>query len=193
MAGTPLKNLRMFEAICGKNAFQHIIFVTTMWDEVDEEMGIAREKGLKSAYWLSMLERGAKINRFMRTRESALHVIEPLIGAANAKSSLLLQRELVDMRTQLSATTAGISLISEMETLVKWRQEVFDQIRNAIKDSEQDETTLEKLQDEYQPLTVQWEKTIDEMRKLKLPLGERLTRMTRGKRLPVKFKLVYWS
>ena len=90
MAGTPLKNLRMFESVCGRNAFQHVILVTTMWDEVDEEMGIARENEMKSKYWISMLERGAKTNRFMRTRESALHVIEPLIGAANAKSSLLL-------------------------------------------------------------------------------------------------------
>ena len=96
------------------------------------------------------------------------------------------------MRTQLPATSAGISLISEMGTLVKRRQELFDQIRNAIKDSGQDATTLAKLQDEYQLLKVQSEKTIDEMRKLKLPLGKRLTRVTR-KWLPFKFKLVYWS
>ena len=42
MAGTLLKNLRMFEELCGKDALKNVI-LTTMWDEVDEETGLARE------------------------------------------------------------------------------------------------------------------------------------------------------
>ena len=192
MAGTPLKNLRMFEELCGKNACQHVIMITTMWDEVDEQMGIARERELKLNYWRWMLERGSTTNRFMQTRKSALRLIEPLIDAANAKSSVLLQQELVDMRTELPATSAGIRLFSEMEILVKRRQEVLDRIRNAMKHSEEDRMALPELQEEYQLLKTQLDQTVDEMRKLKLPLGKRLTRMTR-KWLPFKLKLVYRS
>ena len=43
MVGTPLKNLRMFEELCGKDALKNVILTTTMWDEVDEETGLARE------------------------------------------------------------------------------------------------------------------------------------------------------
>jgi hypothetical protein len=48
MAGTPLKNLRMFEKLCGKNALRNIILITTMWDEVDEALGLQREKQLRT-------------------------------------------------------------------------------------------------------------------------------------------------
>ncbi|KAI6102828.1 hypothetical protein F5141DRAFT_1132860 [Pisolithus sp. B1] len=37
MAGTPLKNLRFFERLCGENATSKVTLVTTMWDEVDSE------------------------------------------------------------------------------------------------------------------------------------------------------------
>ena len=199
MAGTPLKNLRMFEQLCGKNAFNHVILTTTMWGEVDEETGIAREEELKSNYWQSMLERGSTTDRFMQTRESALRLIGPLIDAANNKSSLLLQQELVDMRTQLPATSAGIRLFTEMENLVKKRQEVLNQIRNALKhsnedeDEDEDKTTLPGLQEEFQRLKMQLDETVVEMRKLKLPLAKRLSQITRKWFSFSKFRSVYWS
>ena len=40
MAGTLLKNLRMFEELCGKDALKNVILTTTMWDE---ETGLAQE------------------------------------------------------------------------------------------------------------------------------------------------------
>ncbi|KAF8811582.1 hypothetical protein BYT27DRAFT_6442621 [Phlegmacium glaucopus] len=176
MAGTPLKNLRMFEELCGKNAFHNVILTTTMWDEVEEETGFLRENELKSKYWRSMLDRGSTTSRFLQTRESALGLIEPLIDAANAKSSLLLQQELVDMRTKLPETSAGMRLFTEMENLVKQRQVVLDRIRSAMK---QDQTSLPLLKEEYQRLKTQLDTTVGEMQKLKLPLGKRLSRMTR--------------
>ena len=187
MAGTPLKNLRMFEELCGKNAFHNVILTTTMWDEVDDETGDLREQELKSKYWRSMLERKSTTSRFMQTRESALRLIEPLIDAANTRSSLLLQQEMVDMRTKLPATSAGVRLCSEMELLVKKRQEVLEQIRNAMRHSMEDKTSLPALKDEYQKLKMQLDATVSEMRKLRLPLGKRLSQMTR-KWFPFKFR-----
>ena len=59
MAGTPLKNLRMFEELCGKNAFHSVILTTTMWDEVDGETGEERERELKEKYCWSVILRPA--------------------------------------------------------------------------------------------------------------------------------------
>ena len=112
MAGTPFKNLRMFEELCGKNAFKSIILTTTMWDEVDKAMGEDREAQLKKEYWQTMLERNSTTSRFLRTRKCAFEPIEPLIDAANKRSSVLLQDELVDMRKTLPATCAGLELCS---------------------------------------------------------------------------------
>jgi len=179
MAGTPLKNLRMFEELCGKNAFHNVILTTTMWDEVDRETGRLREEELKARYWRSMLDRNSTTSRFMNTRESALRLIEPLIDAANKRSSLLLQQEMVDLRNKLPETSAGARLFSETELLVKQRQEVLERIRNAMKHSNQDRTSLPALQEEYQRVKTQLDSTVNEMRKLRLPLGKRLSQTTR--------------
>jgi len=179
MAGTPLKNLRMFEELCGKNAFHNVILTTTMWDEVDEQIGRLREEELKSRYWRSMLDRNSTTSRFLGTRDSALRLIEPLIDAANKKSSLLLQQEMVDFRNKLPETSAGARLFSETELLVKQRQEVLERLRNAMKHSNQDKISLTALQDEYQKVKTQLDTTVNEMRKLRLPLGKRLSQTTR--------------
>ena len=171
MVGTPLKNLVMFEKLCGKNAFQNVILTTTMWDKVDEETGETREKELKSKYWHTT-------GRFMRTRESAFNLIYPLIGTANERSLVLLQKELVDMGKKLPSTSAGRKLVSEMEVLARKRQDLLLRIGNEMIRTDGDKMTLEALQEEHQRLRHNLETTINEMRRLKLPLGHRLLNMT---------------
>ena len=178
MAGTPLKNLRMFEELCGKNAFQNIILATTMWDEVDEETGEAREEELKTKYWRSMLERNSTTSRFMRTRESALALIDPLIDEANIRISVLLQKEMVDMRKKLPATSAGQELFSTMEELVNKRGDLLRRIRTEMKRADGDAIALGPLQEEHAKLKSSLESTVKEMQRLKLPLGRRLVNMT---------------
>lgn len=178
MAGTPLKNLRMFEELCGKNAFQNVILTTTMWDEVDEETGEGRERELKTKYWRTMLERNSTTSRFLRTRESAFDIIEPLIEAANERSSVLLQNELVDMHKSLPATAAGQELFSAMGQLVSQREDLLRRIRHEMRQSNGDKMALEPLQEEHQKLQKSLQATVIEMRRLRLPLGKRLMNMT---------------
>ena len=173
----------MFEKLCGKNAFRNVVLTTTMWDEVDEETGEARETELKSRYWKIMLERGSTTDRFMRTRESAFSLIDPLIDAANERTSVLLQEELVDMGKKLPSTSAGQKLVSEMEILVWQREDILRRIRNVMKRTDVDKMTLEALQEEYQRLENSLEATVHEIRMLKLPLGRRLLNMVFGSNL----------
>ena len=178
MAGTPLKNLRMFEELCGKNAFHNVILTTTMWDEVDEETGEDRERELKTKYWRTMLDRNSTTSRFLRTRESAFDLIEPLIDAANRRSSVLLQDELVDLRKTLPATAAGQELFSAMGQIVSQREDLLRRIRHEMRQSNGDKMALEPLQEEHQRLQKSLEATVTEMRRLRLPLGKRLIIMT---------------
>ena len=178
MAGTPLKNLRMFEKLCGKNAFHNVVLTTTMWDEVDEEIGEERERELKEIYWKSMLGRNSTTSRFLRTRESAFDVIEPLIDAANKRSSVQLQEELVDMVKSLPATAAGQELFSAMEQLVSQREDLLGRFRHEMRHSDGDKMALESLQEEYQSLQKNLKATVIEMQRLRLPLGKRLMIMT---------------
>ena len=193
MAGTPLKNLRMFEELCGKNTFRNVILTTTMWDEVDEETGEDREGELKSKYWKDMLERGSTTDRFTRTRESAFNLIHPLISTANERSSVLLQKELVDMGQKLPSTSAGRKLVSEMEVLVRKRQDLLLRIGNEMKRTDGDKVTLEALQEEHQKLRHNLEATLSEMRMLRLPLGYRLMNMVFGSNLKFKWSKIKWK
>ena len=187
MAGTPLKNLRMFEELCGKNAFHNVILTTTMWDDVEEEVGEEREKELITNYWRAMLERDSTTSRFLRTRESAFDIIEPLIEAANKRSSVLLQDELVNMRRSLPATAAGRELFSTMGQLVAQREDLIRRIRQEMRQSGGDKMFLEPLQEEHQKLQKSLEETVYEMRRLRLPLGKRLM-ITTDKFFSTKFE-----
>ena len=149
-----------------------------MWDEVDEETGEAREEELRSNYWKSMLARNSTTSRFMRTRESAFLLVDPFIDAGNKRSSLLLQNEMVDMGQKLPATSAGRELFSKMGDLVRQREDLLRRIRDEMRRTDGDKTTLEPLQQEHQRLRINLEATLDEMRRLKLPLGHRLLNMT---------------
>ena len=176
----PLKNLRMFEELCGKNALQNVILATTMWDEVDEETGMEREENLKSTYWQPMLDRNSRTSRFMRTRESAFTLIDPLIIAANKRNLDLLQQEMSEMRKKLSATSNGQEIFLTIEELVKQREDLLSRIRTELKSGDDDKTTLKlaSLQKELLALQIGLEWTVKEMRRLKLPLGRRLGNMT---------------
>ena len=172
----------MFEELCGKGAFQNVILTTTMWDEVSEETGEARESELKSTYWRPMLQRNSTTSRFMGSRKSAFTVIDPLIDTANVRSSVLLQDELVDMRKKLPSNSRAAGraqeLFSTIEVLLRQREDLLRRIRNEIKNGEGDEKILGRLQDEYEQLKNNLESTISEIRRLKLPLGQRLGNMT---------------
>ena len=177
----------MFEELCGKNAFHNVILATTMWDEVDKETGEAREHELKTKYWQAMLAQNSTTSRFMRTRESAFELIDPLIDTANKRSFVQIQQEMVDMRKQLPLTSAGQKLYSEMELLVSQREDLLCRIRDEMKRAKGDEMISEALQEEHQKLQLSLESTVNEMRRLKLPLGQRLLNMT--DKFSNKFKL----
>ena len=149
-----------------------------MWDEVDEKTGEDREEELKTVYWRTMLERNSTTGRFLRTRESAFNLIDPLIEAANKRCSVLLQDELVVMRKSLPATAAGQELLSTMGKLVGQREDLLRRIRHEMKSSDGDKTALEPLQEEHQKLQKSLGATVNEMRRLRLPLGQRLLIMT---------------
>jgi hypothetical protein len=59
-----------------KDAYKNVVFVTTMWDQVDEEQGSQHEKELKNKYWRGMINLGATTARFDRTPANAWGIIE---------------------------------------------------------------------------------------------------------------------
>ena len=150
-----------------------------MWDEVDKETGEDRERELKKDYWRIMLERSSTTSRFLGTRESGFNLLDSLIEAENRRASVLLQDELVDMRNSLPATAAGqaLELCSRMGQLVSQREDLLRRIRHEMKRPDS-EMALQPLREEYRKLQNSIKATVNEMRRLRLPLGQRLSIMT---------------
>ncbi|KDQ53005.1 hypothetical protein JAAARDRAFT_137770, partial [Jaapia argillacea MUCL 33604] len=173
MAGTPLKNLDMFQKLCGKNALENVILTTTMWDEVDESTGSAREEELKSKYWSYMLAKKSRTSRFLNTPQSAWAVLDPILRSVHEERALLLQTEMGELRRTLPETSAGHGLFNTMEELLKKQQHVLRRLQEeTIKSTDSD--VLETLTAEYSRLRQEVGKTMEQMKALQLPFGKRL-------------------
>ena len=171
MAGTPLKNLRLFERLCGDD-FNRIVLTTTMWDDVDEETGAEREKELGSVYWKSMIERGSSVKRFLNNRSSAFEILTPIINEVNKNSALLLQKEMMDLRLQLRQTTAGQTLFLELEELVARHQRALSRIRGGLTEPSLDQEQLQEVMEEYQRVSAQLHRAVEDMQRMKVSTGE---------------------
>ncbi|KAI6010020.1 P-loop containing nucleoside triphosphate hydrolase protein [Pisolithus marmoratus] len=101
MVEVPLKNLRVFEKLCGKNALPKVILVTTMWDEVDDDVGEERLRELKDTRWKTMILQGSKTHKYMNTRKSAMQLIRPIIHW---------QQEMTQKGVQLQEETSALGL-----------------------------------------------------------------------------------
>jgi hypothetical protein len=94
MAGSLLKNLRMFVSLCGQEAMPNVVIATTMWGEVRTENGERREKELKETFWKDLLDEGCRVERFEDTYESAWLIVDRL--AMEDRAKMRLTHEMVD-------------------------------------------------------------------------------------------------
>ena len=72
----------MFEELCDKFALRNVILTTTMWDAVDEHVGLRRQKELEEVYWKGMIDAGYKAARYLNTTESAWDILDHCFQAA---------------------------------------------------------------------------------------------------------------
>jgi hypothetical protein len=175
MAGSPHRNLRMFGELCGNNAVKRVVLVTTMWDKVQQDTGVRREKELLANYWKKMSDCGASTARFLNTAESAREIIDFILekNVANLElaaglDALLLQEELVDLKRALNETQAGKSLYSDLQRLLV---EQRDTVRS-LADQARDQSNLQlasQLEAELKRIEKDLDKTFSEIKKLKIP------------------------
>ncbi|KAI1170707.1 P-loop containing nucleoside triphosphate hydrolase protein [Nemania sp. FL0916] len=94
----------LFEKIIGTTAFEQVIILTTMWDQVEEDFGSRNERNRK-ANWANMTNKGAKLYRFLNTEDSALEIIDACLGFPRIKFQL--QEELIRHGGKVRETSAA--------------------------------------------------------------------------------------
>jgi len=130
MAGSPLKHLKTFQNLCGVEALKNVVLVTTMWDQVDEDVGNNRENELTTKYWKMMIELGCHTSRFHNTAESALDIVSQF---QDARCTVLLQKELVDLHLELAETSAGRTLFAFLVEFIKKIKELLAHIEAKLR------------------------------------------------------------
>ena len=160
MAGTPLKNLRVFRQLCGNNAMSQIVLTTTMWDEVDEKVGNQRLEELEESYWKLMIKQGSTTFRYFNTQESAMELLQLV---AKKRREVRLQKEIAEKNMELRETSAGQELHSRLDQLATSQMQVLQRLRAQLKDG-----PTEDLRKEFEAVKAQLDDTLRQSQALKL-------------------------
>jgi hypothetical protein len=181
MAGTPLKNLRVFRKLCGRDALGKVYLTTTMWDEVDRRVGESRLDELKTDYWKAMVIQGAQIARCRSDDDSPKKIIQQILEKEAPGSVLLLQEEMAALKKELKETEAGQELYSQLDKLVEKQLVLLRRIDEERK-AASEASVLVELQTEYNDLRVQIDDKLHQMQELKLSRLKNLKRLLSWKR-----------
>lgn len=104
--GSAVRNLELFQKICGDLAFKNVVLLTSRWEEItDEALGIERESQYREEKWRSMIEKGSTMIRFYGTEQSAFGMASYLFQKSNVM--LEIQKEIVVEHKLLDETSAG--------------------------------------------------------------------------------------
>ena len=100
----------MFRTLCGDDFVPNVVFVTTNWQLVQEEVGTEREEALckNNILWKALLNEGAQLARFQDSPGSALRIIE--MFDYRIPTPLRIQREIVGMRPRVRPTSVDDQL-----------------------------------------------------------------------------------
>ncbi|KAF9004209.1 hypothetical protein BDQ17DRAFT_1424657 [Cyathus striatus] len=110
MDATTLKNLEIFQKLCGPDGSHSFILGTTKWDSVKPSVGGLREEQLLNDYWKNMIDNGSLAYRFDNTHQSAWNMVDKILDGVELErntGALLLQKELVDLQKRIPDTEAG--------------------------------------------------------------------------------------
>ncbi|KAI6025178.1 hypothetical protein PISMIDRAFT_672860 [Pisolithus microcarpus 441] len=151
IGGSARRDLRMFQELCGEEAYENVIVVTNMWGTVSEEDGIARENELasKDIFYKPILERKGRMMRHDNTQKSAHHILENLVQ--KEPIVLRIQRELAE-GVDITQTAAFKQLDRELSEMAAKHQQDLEKLKDEMVQAEQemDEETQKELAEEKQ-------------------------------------------
>ena len=105
----------MFQELCGRDNFQNVVLVTTMWNEVSQDEGQLREEELHNDFWHLMIRLGSTTHRFDLTEESAWDIINCIsVSPPDERRPLQIQREMVDENKPIYKTSAGKTMLDRI-------------------------------------------------------------------------------
>ncbi|KAE8348652.1 P-loop containing nucleoside triphosphate hydrolase protein [Aspergillus coremiiformis] len=123
LGGSAMKNLHMFEKLCGNRSFPGVVLVTNMWGdlgptEADRAVGERRQAELMSQFWNTIIAAGGNVMQHDGSKESASTIVSSL-AKRNGELVLHIVHELVEERKTLDETDAGQYVQAELLKIKK--------------------------------------------------------------------------
>ncbi|KAG5651056.1 hypothetical protein H0H81_010052, partial [Sphagnurus paluster] len=154
---TVRKNLDMFQKLCGDQATENTVLVTSKWGSILKFVGIAREKQLQDQDWKQMCREGSWMARWNPPEDNAHKIVKSIIGTELAsRGAFEIQRRLVNVDKLLMVTSVGQALTSTLAELLKSQRlmsgrlrgdERRDEVYQQIKENDQKiQNTLKKIE-----------------------------------------------
>lgn len=192
LSGTAARSLKILAKMCGENAYNRVVLVTSMWDTVrlpgdnaDFLSAIRRENQLRQAdaAWQGLCSQGSLSLRWTRSSDghSSMAVIDALmdIHLQHGSFDMRIQVELVEEGKQLHETEAGkivdeelsqakMELQQEAETLkARYREAIADKdnsmSQELLQQAELSTRGMERLESSQKEIKIGMAKLAQEM------------------------------
>ncbi|KAK4227137.1 P-loop containing nucleoside triphosphate hydrolase protein [Podospora fimiseda] len=142
MTGSAGTYLKILQQLIGEEALKNTILVTTMWNLLRDEAqrtGLNRQQELIDEFWRPLINKGAWVASFDGSPASAFQIVSQV--ASKQPVVLDHQREMMEEERNLEATSAGRSLLQQLEStriqyslkLVRLEKEMESQIGSGDK------------------------------------------------------------
>lgn len=167
VGGSARRDFRMFQELCGEEAYPNVLIVTNMWDAVTKDDGNSREQELatKDIFFKPILDKQAKMLRHDNTQQSSHSILQHLVDKTPVV--LRIQRELGE-GMDITQTAAYRQLDREMSELAARHQRELEVLKEEMADAElkQDEETRKELQEEAQKVEAELKKAQNQASRL---------------------------
>ena len=164
----------MFRKLCGRDALDKVVLLTTFWDDIEAEEGPRREREFRESFWRSMIQNQSQVARFERSFESAWSAVDLLLDRDRRHAS----KDPVDEGKAVPEAQPGTALMETLDKLMAQQQVAMKKLmEERRKDS--DPRRIRELEQEVTNLEKKIEVAVAKMQSLKLPLPKRMKRFTR--------------
>jgi hypothetical protein len=146
--GSERKRTRLFEKVCGPQAYGNIVIATTMWSDLESEtVGQARmqERVRATSAWGAMVDKGAQVVKHDNTPRSAHSIIQKLVN--KQAKPLQMQQELVQNGGMIAHTSAGRQLDADIDAdSARIRRDIEELQRDKVQRAEEMRELREQLE-----------------------------------------------
>lgn len=137
----------MLQQMCGFEAVDRVVLLTTMWDQVDpgtiqHDIACQRQQELiwDSRFWGEMCRRGSRVMQFDGSKRSASQAVDALSNRhiRNGPTMFQIQREVVDEGKDIRVSSAARELVGELIRIREQSQNEIGQLLEQHKQAEKE-------------------------------------------------------